>query len=1080
MMVIHTPSRLLAVSVLTVLQASAADQLAIWSFPSLSSLASGSSVNATTEVLTGTPTVTIRNSDVASSGTTGTAYTDIAGVSQAANKALGWSDFKKSGQSVDGQLDIAFNATGRSSMTLRFDYKHSNDNNSVEKELQWSYSTNGGSSWATATKFTVTDNNTWKSKSITLPAAVDGQANVVIRIEKWASDTNSTEVNKALYFDNIELAGNASTGGGGGGQASPVLTIASSSSSIPTDNPVSLCGAVGDTADAARTAITLSPADADTADASLTATVTSSKPSVATATLTKQTSGGQDTYALTLNPVSTGYATITVTVSDPESHSATYVVNYAVSAASSTPATSRYHAGASDASTAIALDSDWMLVGNDEDQIIRLYDRNHSGQPAKTFDLNANLGLAKEADFEASVRFGNRIYWIGSHGNDKDGNTEPTRNMVCAYDVTGTGTGTTLTYVNKFTNLKSQLISWDNANGHGLGAKALGLEASAASGMLPTDPDGFNIEGATNSGSQVLLGFRAPLMNKSARNKALVIPVTNFQTIASAGSGTMQFGSPVFLDLGGRAIRSMATLPSGNILILAGPVGDPSASLVPAFALYRWDGNSASAPVRVSSSLDDVASNGGGSPEAIIDPPAELSNGSQVQVIQDNGTTEFYGDGIVGKDLTTRAYAKSRSDVLTIGLNRVVTTATDENNVVPGTGVSLREAVAAALWPDTIGFSSTLNGATLTLTNGELAVDSGLSIDASTLSSGITVSGNNASRVFNIGAGDAVSLTGLVLTKGSTSAAGGLIANNGGNVSLLNCTLSNSHAGTDGGAIANNSGSLALANTTVSGNNAGNRGGGLYSASGTITFDHATVTANAAPTGSGLATSGGSANAGNSILAGNNGSANVSGTLSGGNNLTTGDPKLGPLANYGGATPVAPPLPGSPAIDAAGTSALANDQRGVARTLGSLPDIGACESFALGTLSMIDTDHDGIDDRLEPALGLLVGTNDSSHDSDGDGQSDAFEIANMTDPKNPASRLAVEGFHQVATDAGTGKPVYTFTFATFPGLTYEIEASSTLASFQTVPGSRFTADGYSKTLQLPLDTGRAFIRVVRK
>jgi hypothetical protein len=636
-----------------------ADQLAIWTFPALSGIGNGSSVSATAESLTGTPGATIRNSDIYASGQTGTSYTDTAAVAHGANKALGWSDFKKSGQSVDGQLDLAFNATGRSSMSLRFDYKHNKDNDSSENKLQLRFSTNGGSSFGTPVPFTATDNNTWKAKSFALPASLDGQANVVVRIEEDDSTTNATEVNNILLFDNIELTG--TMGGGSGGGQSPVLTITSSSASIPASNPAAFCSAIGDTADAARTAISISPADADTADASLTASVASSNPSVATGSLTRSSSGGQDIFALTLNPLSVGYANITVTIADPEAHSASYTINYAVSAASSTPATSRYHAGASDASSAIALDADWMLVANDEDQIIRLFDRNFSGQPVKTFDLNANLALAKEADFEGTVRFGNRIYFIGSHGNDKDGNPEPTRNMVCSYDVAGTGSATTLTYVNKFTNLKSQLIAWDSSNGHGLGSNAIGLSASAASGVLPTDPEGFNIEAATPSGSQVLLGFRAPLQNKTARNKALVIPVTNFQARVDAGSGTMTFGAPIFLDLGGRAIRSMATMPSGKILILAGLPGESAD-----FQLYSWTGNASSAPVAIATTLQAAALNGGGSPEAIVDPPAELAAGSQIQIIQDNGTTIYYGDGTAGKDLATRAFAKSRSNLITI------------------------------------------------------------------------------------------------------------------------------------------------------------------------------------------------------------------------------------------------------------------------------------------------------------------------------------------------------------------------------------------------------------------------------
>ena len=67
-----------------------------------------------------------------------------------------------------------------------------------------------------------------------------------------------------------------------------------------------------------------------------------------------------------------------MTVSDG-SNSASYVINYAASAASTTPASSRFHTGKSDASAAIAIDSSYMLVADDEDQTIRVYDRTDRG-----------------------------------------------------------------------------------------------------------------------------------------------------------------------------------------------------------------------------------------------------------------------------------------------------------------------------------------------------------------------------------------------------------------------------------------------------------------------------------------------------------------------------------------------------------------------------------------------------------------------------------------------------------------------------------------------------------------------------
>jgi len=635
-----------------------AQQLSIWSFDSLSGLANGSTVTATAEVVAGTPLVTIRNSDIYASGATGIAYTDVLGVAHVAGKAIGWSDFKKKNQAYDGQLDISLDASGFAGMTVRFDYKHNNSSDGSENQLEWLTSIDGGATWSAATMFTVTDDNSWHSKTIALPPSVDGQGNLVIRIQKYASDSNATEVNNILILDNIEITGDPSGPGQG-----PVITPVNLPP-VPSVNPVVLCSALGDTADTSRSNIVLSVTDPDTVDSQLVASASSSAPSVATATVIRHTSGSEDTFQVILQPLTVGYANITVTVSDPQSNSATYTIQYAVSAASSTPLATRYHSGSSDASAAVALDSNWMLVADDENQIIRLYDRHNSGLPTKVFDFTGALGLAKEADFEAAARIGNRIYWLGSHGNDKTGNVEATRNTILACDVSGTGTNTTLTYVNKFSNLKANLISWDQANGHGLGVNALGLAASAASGVACNDPAGFNIEAATAFNGMVYIGFRTPLENTSARDKALVIPVTNFPGVVDSGSGTLQFGTPISLDLGGRCLRDMAVTTAGDILLLAGPVDDTSE---PTFEFYRWDGNAASQPHLLATSLNASAINGGGHPEGIVSPPDAVVPGSQVQVIQDNGTTIFYSDGIAGKGLSTRQFAKDRSDVLTIG-----------------------------------------------------------------------------------------------------------------------------------------------------------------------------------------------------------------------------------------------------------------------------------------------------------------------------------------------------------------------------------------------------------------------------
>jgi len=226
----------------------------------------------------------------------------------------------------------------------------------------------------------------------------------------------------------------------------------------------------------------------------------------------------------------------------------------------------------------------------------------------------------------------------------------------------------------------------------------------------------------------------------------------------------------------------------------------------------------------------------------------------------------------------------------------------------------------------------------------------------------------------------------------------------------------------------------------------------------------------------------------NSIVAGNSAQAadNVAGFFSpgGGANLLAGNPLLAPLADYGGPTPTMPPLPGSPVIDAAvplpGTPST--DQRGAPRPVGPRPDLGAVEAFALSTLALRDSDGDGIDDCLEPVYHLSVGVDDSGCDSDGDGSCDAEEIANMTDPLDPNSRLRILSFTPLAeVDERTGHRIFEVAFNTFPGLSYALECAQDLnfSGPQARVYALGTATGFTFLARMPLLPGRDFVRVRR-
>ena len=180
---------------------------------------------------------------------------------------------------------------------------------------------------------------------------------------------------------------------------------------------------------------------------------------------------------------------------------------------------------------------------------------------------------------------------------------------------------------------------------------------------------------------------------------------------------------------------------------------------------------------------------------------------------------------------------------------------------------TLREAIDGAPSGGRIIFDDSLDGKTITLSGWELSINNSITIDASALSNGIIISGNNASRVFNI-SGGIVSMYNLSITEGyvdgngagiystatlflndciisqnfadGTYSAGGGIYSNAGTLTLTNCLISRNtiYGNGGGGGIYNHQkNTLTLIGCTVSGNNAPNaRGGGIHTDTGGVTM----------------------------------------------------------------------------------------------------------------------------------------------------------------------------------------------------------------------------------------------------
>jgi hypothetical protein len=170
---------------------------------------------------------------------------------------------------------------------------------------------------------------------------------------------------------------------------------------------------------------------------------------------------------------------------------------------------------------------------------------------------------------------------------------------------------------------------------------------------------------------------------------------------------------------------------------------------------------------------------------------------------------------------------------------------------------SLRQALADANDGDTIDATG-ISGA-IALTSGELLVDKSVTINAAGADV-LAVDGNATSRVFQIGTGETVTISGLTIRNGHDDTTGGGIDNeSGATLTITNSTLSGNTAGSvgnpsvEGGGIFN-SGTLTIVNSTVSGNTAGGisgGGGGMFNG-GTLTIVNSTVSDNTAIKGAGV------------------------------------------------------------------------------------------------------------------------------------------------------------------------------------------------------------------------------------
>lgn len=239
-----------------------------------------------------------------------------------------------------------------------------------------------------------------------------------------------------------------------------------------------------------------------------------------------------------------------------------------------------------DASGAVPLTDKLFAVGDDEDNVLRVYDASRGGAPIFAVDVSSGLhikakkkkkdpskpGKTPESDIEAATRVGELAFWITSHARNSSGKLKQERLRFFA--TTAPKQGSELQVVGApYEHLLDDLMA---------DSRFAAFDLAAAAERAPKEPGGLNIEGLTERvGGGVFIGFRNP----TPQGKALLFALHNPEQVVRGQRPV--FGDPLLIDLGGLGIRSL-TRWRGRYLIVAGHYAGGAAS-----QLFAWNGTDA-------------------------------------------------------------------------------------------------------------------------------------------------------------------------------------------------------------------------------------------------------------------------------------------------------------------------------------------------------------------------------------------------------------------------------------------------------------------------------------------------------
>lgn len=196
---------------------------------------------------------------------------------------------------------------------------------------------------------------------------------------------------------------------------------------------------------------------------------------------------------------------------------------------------------------------------------------------------------------------GDRIYWISSHGRNKDGKVRKNRHQFFATKIVVTDQQITLVPEGKVcTYLLETMIQLP-------ALREIGLDWAAGQDVsqdkkrrkrLAPKKEGINIEALCSSsdGSTLYIGFRNPRPN----NKAIVVPLHNAAAVIDKQQ-TPVFSEPLLWDLEGLGLRAMEYSPQHDTYFVVAGFHDGR----PGCVLYRWSGRTDDAPRLIGSILPD-------------------------------------------------------------------------------------------------------------------------------------------------------------------------------------------------------------------------------------------------------------------------------------------------------------------------------------------------------------------------------------------------------------------------------------------------------------------------------------------